>query len=91
MTPQTNRRCPACQPLVASSAMTDDRHERKTSFLDILRGESEKGPGQGLGRFARLLGGGAGLARRMLQAGRQGADAELRDRAAIDCCGDGSW
>ena len=60
--------------------MADDRDERKASFFDILRGESERGPGRGLGRLARLLGGGAGLARKVFQASRRGADAELSAR-----------
>ncbi|MBN1771982.1 MAG: AarF/ABC1/UbiB kinase family protein [Deltaproteobacteria bacterium] len=60
--------------------MADDREARKAGFLDLLRGESERGPGRGLGRFARLLGGGAGLARRMLRVGRGGADAEVSPR-----------
>jgi predicted unusual protein kinase regulating ubiquinone biosynthesis (AarF/ABC1/UbiB family) len=59
--------------------MADDEGERKPSFLERLRGESQKGPGRGLGRFARLVGGGAGLARRMFKAGKQGADGELTE------------
>jgi predicted unusual protein kinase regulating ubiquinone biosynthesis (AarF/ABC1/UbiB family) len=60
--------------------MSDEREERKAGFLDLLRGESSRGPGRGLGRFARLLGGGAGLARRIYQAGSRGADAEFTER-----------
>jgi predicted unusual protein kinase regulating ubiquinone biosynthesis (AarF/ABC1/UbiB family) len=60
--------------------MDDDRDSRKASFSDVLRGESKTGPGHGLSRFARLLGGGTGLARKMLQASRRGADAELGAR-----------
>ncbi|MBI5490348.1 MAG: AarF/ABC1/UbiB kinase family protein [Deltaproteobacteria bacterium] len=56
--------------------MGDDRDDRASRFLHLLRGESAHGPGRGLGRFARLLGGGVGLARRMVRAGRDGAKAE---------------
>jgi predicted unusual protein kinase regulating ubiquinone biosynthesis (AarF/ABC1/UbiB family) len=58
--------------------MPDDRSE-PTGFLEILRGESTHGPGHGIGRFARLLGGGAGLARRVMKAGR-GAKLALSEK-----------
>jgi predicted unusual protein kinase regulating ubiquinone biosynthesis (AarF/ABC1/UbiB family) len=57
-------------------APSDDRLER---FARALREESERGPGRGLRRFARLLRGGAGLATSVLRAGRHGADAALSD------------
>jgi predicted unusual protein kinase regulating ubiquinone biosynthesis (AarF/ABC1/UbiB family) len=53
----------------------DDRDRR---FFDALRNESDKGLGRGLGRFARLARGGAGLASRILS--RRGSDATLTER-----------
>jgi predicted unusual protein kinase regulating ubiquinone biosynthesis (AarF/ABC1/UbiB family) len=47
-----------------------------TSFVDDLRAPSEAGPGKGVRRFARLLRGGLGLARRVAKASARGADAE---------------
>ena len=56
---------------------SDDRLER---FTQALREESEKGPGRGIRRFARLLRGGAGLATSVFSASRRGAAATLSER-----------
>jgi predicted unusual protein kinase regulating ubiquinone biosynthesis (AarF/ABC1/UbiB family) len=44
-------------------------------FIDKLRAQTHRGPGRGLGRMARMVRGGAGLAAGVLRA--RGADAEL--------------
>jgi predicted unusual protein kinase regulating ubiquinone biosynthesis (AarF/ABC1/UbiB family) len=57
--------------------MSSDKHDRLERFLTGLRRESTRGPGHGLGRFARLLRGGAGLASGVLSSSRRGAEATL--------------
>ncbi|MBN1605315.1 MAG: AarF/ABC1/UbiB kinase family protein [Polyangiaceae bacterium] len=59
------------------SNTTNDRLER---FRSALRKESTSTPGHGLGRFARLVRGGAGLAAGVLSASRKGAEASLDER-----------
>ena len=46
--------------------MTDDRSDDDARFLEELRGESRQGVGRGLGRLARLVRGGTGLAHTLL-------------------------
>lgn len=55
-----------------------------TSFLDALRRVSPRGPGRGLGRFARLVRGGAGLAAGVLRASRRGPGAAMGLREIRD-------
>jgi len=59
--------------------VAEDPPDRRSDFLALLRGESTRGPGRGVRRAARLLRGGAGLARHMLRAGKRG-DAALSAR-----------
>lgn len=54
--------------------------ERYRRFFEALRGESKKGPGRGVGRVARLLRGGTGLAASVYGATRRGAEASLSER-----------
>jgi predicted unusual protein kinase regulating ubiquinone biosynthesis (AarF/ABC1/UbiB family) len=60
--------------------MSDGKHDRLELFREALRKESTSEPGHGLGRFARLVRGGAGLATSVLSASRQGARASLDER-----------
>jgi predicted unusual protein kinase regulating ubiquinone biosynthesis (AarF/ABC1/UbiB family) len=60
--------------------MSDSKNDRFEIFRSALRKESTATPGHGLGRFARLVRGGAGLAAGVLSASRQGAEAGLDDR-----------
>ncbi len=59
--------------------MSEHPDDRIAQFTDQLRSESNKGPGHGFGRFARLLGGGLGLARSIAKAGKN-KDAEPSDK-----------
>lgn len=63
-------------------AMTRDPGER--DFLAVLRGESSRGPGRGLRRMAKLLRGGTGLARRMMQAGKGDVTLDARDLRKVE-------
>lgn len=59
--------------------MSPGRDNRRERFLEKLRQESGHRLGKGLGRFARLVRGGAGLATSVLLASRRGADAVLTE------------
>jgi len=50
--------------------MSEHPDDRMEQFTERLRAESDTGPGHGFGRFARLLGGGLGLARSIAKAGK---------------------
>ncbi len=63
-----------------------ERDERLGIFIEALRKGTGKGPGRGLGRMARMLRGGAGLARGMLRAtrGRGTGELSLRDLRKVE-------
>jgi hypothetical protein len=63
-----------------SDVTTDERDGGGNSFLDRLRGESKTGLAGGPARFARLLAGGTGLARKVLQASQRGEEFSLTPR-----------
>lgn len=59
--------------------MTSPPRDRVTRFAERLRAPTEDGPGKGLGRLARLLRGGVGLARTVAKASKRGEEAALGD------------
>jgi predicted unusual protein kinase regulating ubiquinone biosynthesis (AarF/ABC1/UbiB family) len=60
--------------------MSDSKNDRLELFRSALRRESKSTPGHGLGRFVRLVRGGAGLAAGVFSASRQGTEADLDER-----------
>lgn len=60
--------------------MPKDGSDKTSRFLDRLRSESRQGVGRGLGRMARLVRGGAGLAQTVLARSKQGAESPLSER-----------
>jgi len=60
--------------------MTTRARDRVGQFRSVLRQQSSIGPGRGVTRFARLVRSGAGLATRMVAAGRQSEETALSDR-----------
>ncbi len=60
--------------------MVDDAPGRLERFYELLRQESARGPGKGLGRVARVVRGGAGIATNVLLSVRRGKEPELSER-----------
>ena len=60
--------------------MAERRDQDLERFVEALRAEKRQGPGRGLGRFVRMVRGGAGLAAGVVAASRQGVEATLTDR-----------
>ncbi len=74
-----------CASIHYPLSVPEDPPDRRARFLARLRDDSRRGPGRGLGRTVRLIGGGASLARRIARAAtRGGGTLGARDLADLE-------